>query len=168
MNTEQIVIDGAILQPYLAGHEALIELAPPIALHVAALLDWQRLRAVTRPVVSSFADLDPRSQAIYCALAAALPDCTLYATGSRVQGTWRSGAADDPKTAIAKRLGKPLESDVDVVALGIDNACFRQAVAPVAAAFGVRIDRQPVSLLPRLVLVPERGGDGSARIVGID
>lgn len=157
MNTERIVIDGAMLQPYLLGNQPLTELAPPIAQHVAALLDWQQLRAVTQPVAMTFADLDPRSQAIYRALAAALPGCTLYATGSRVQGTWRSGAADDPKTAIAKRLGKPLESDVDVVALDIDNASFRQAVAPVAAAFGVKIDRQPVSLLPRLVAIPERG-----------
>jgi hypothetical protein len=150
----QFVIDSRVLQPYLAGVRPLVELPPSVAAHVMLLRDWQALRAATRPPAVTFADLDPRSQAIYAALAAALPGCTLYATGSRVQGTWRSGAPDDPKTAIARRLGKPLESDVDVVVLGVDNRAFRQAVAPVAARYGVRIDRQPMTITVQ-VLVPQ-------------
>lgn len=140
----RFVIDSADLQPYINGEKPLTDLGATVATHVATLRDWQALHAITRPPATTFADLDPRSQAIYRAIAAALPGCPVYATGSRVRGTWRSGAPDDPKTTIAMRLSKSAESDVDVIVLGADNATFRQAVAPVAAAFGVRIDRQPL------------------------
>ncbi|MCE7980356.1 MAG: hypothetical protein DYG89_04130 [Caldilinea sp. CFX5] len=148
----QFVINSADLQPYLVGEKPLTELAPAVAAHVANLLNWQQLQVATHPVATAFDELDRRSQAIYRAIAAALPGCTVYATGSRVRGTWRSGAPNDPKTTIAQRVGKPIESDVDVIVIGADNITFRQAVAPVAASFGVRIDRQPPTLHPQILV----------------
>ena len=149
----QFVIDSPDLQPYLEGVRPLEELEPRLAVQVADLCDWQALYTPTRPPAATFADLDPRSQAIYRALAAAFPDCTLYATGSRVRGHWRSGHPDDPKTAIAARLGKSLESDVDVVVVTASGASlavkhFRAAVAPIVAVFGVKIDQQPPTIMP--------------------
>jgi predicted nucleotidyltransferase len=146
----RFVIDSATLQPYIDGEQPLTDLEPSVAAHVATLRDWQALHAITHPPAATFADLDPRSQAIYRALVAVLPGCRVYATGSRVRGTWRSGAPDDPKTTIAMRLNKSAESDVDVIVLGADNATFLQALAPVASAFGVRIDRQPPTLQPQI------------------
>lgn len=146
----RFIIDSATLQPYISGERPLSELGASVAAHVVTLRDWQALHIITHPPAVTFADLDPRSQAIYQAIAAALPGCRVYATGSRVRGTWRSGAPDDPKTVIATCLGKPAESDVDVIVFGADNATFCQAVAPVAAAFGVRIDRQPATLQPQI------------------
>lgn len=150
------LIDSATLQPYIdgapEGFPPLSDLEPVVAAHVASVRDWQALQAVTRPPAATFADLDPRSRAIYGAIAAALPGCIVYATGSRVKGSWRSGAADDPKTAIAQRLGKPVESDVDVIVTDIDNATFRQAVTPIAARWGVRIDRQPATTQPQILV----------------
>ena len=151
----QFVINSADLQPYLAGEKPLTELEPAVAAHVANLRDWQQLQVVTRPVATAFDELEQRSQAIYRAIAAALPGCTVYATGSRVRGTWRSGAPDDPKTAIARRVGKPIESDVDVIVIGADNTTFRQAVASVVASFGVRIDCQPSTLQPQILVTEE-------------
>lgn len=153
MDGQYLLVDGATLQPYLSGEKPLSDLELAVAGQVATLLDWQALDAVTHPLAVTFADLDPRSQAIYRAIAAALPGCTVYATGSRVKGSWRSGAADDPKTAIAARVGKPLESDVDVIVLGVDNGTFWRVVGPVAVAFSVRIDRQPATLYPKVLVV---------------
>lgn len=154
----RFIIDGAVLLPYINDEKPLTDLAPVIAAHVALLRDEQALQAVTRSPAATFADLDLRSQAIYRAIGEALSGCVVYATGSRVKGSWRSGAPDDPKTVIATRLGKPAESDVDVIVLGADGErgslwdgpTFCQAVAPVAAAFGVRIDRQPATLQPQI------------------
>lgn len=152
----RFIIDSATLQPYLVGEKPLTELEPALAAYVANLCDWQQLQVVTRSVATAFDELDQRSQAIYRAIATALPGCTVYATGSRVKGTWRSGALDDPKTAIARRMGKPIESDVDVIVIGADGEptgpTFRQAVAPVVASFGVRIDRQPPTLHPQILV----------------
>jgi hypothetical protein len=158
----RLIINSADLHPYLTGEKETPTLDPTaldptaldpiVAAHLATLRDWRALHTATHPPAHTFADLDPRSQAIYQAIAAAFPGHAIYATGSRVRGAWRSGHPDDPKTAIARRLRKPLESDVDVVAEDVSKEKFRQRVTPIALTFGVQIDRQPPSAHPRIAI----------------
>lgn len=148
---QPLIIEGATLAAYLTDNRVCPD--PHLAPYVAIWRAWRDLHTVTYPPAVTFADLDARSQAIYQAIAVAFPGCAVYATGSRTRGTWRSGHPTDPKTTLAQQLGKPLESDVDVVVEGIDNRTFRQTIAPIAAAFGARIDRQPPTITP-LVAIP--------------
>lgn len=147
---QPLMIEGATLAAYLTDDRTCLD--PHLAPHVATWRAWRDLRAITHPPAATFADLDPRSQTIYQAIAAAFPDHAVYATGSRTRGTWRSGHPTDPKTALAQRLGKSLESDVDVVVAEVSHKTFRETVAPLALAFGVRIDRQPATITPRVAI----------------
>jgi len=134
-------VNGVEIAFYLIGDGVGLTPPPALAVYVAHLRDRAALHAPTWPRASTFADLDPRSQSLYRSIRARLPaSAEVYATGSRVQGYWRSGRADDAKTALAARLGKPAESDVDVMVRGADVALCRRSMAELADELGVAID----------------------------
>lgn len=148
------VVDGAEIAFYLTGAGAGVTPPPALAGYVTYLRDRVALHAPTMPRAATFEDLDPRSQSLYRAIRACLPaQAEVYATGSRVQGYWRSGRADDAKTALAARLGKSAESDVDVMVRGADVVVCRRLLVELAKELGVAIDL--LGYRPPAIRVPD-------------